>query len=170
MGASVIVLSNEFTPIGIVDWKKAAKLIYCQKAEVLVKSEKKLHETLFLPKIIKLVKTINKIWKIEVSWSKSNVLIRDEYKCGYCGIQLSKNNATIDHIIPKSADGKNTWENTICSCKHCNKYKGDNFLEKSGLSLRTNPYKPKMIQFLIKKLKIEGKLNIFEEYENFLKG
>jgi hypothetical protein len=50
---------------------------------------------------------------------------------------------TIDHVIPRSKDGKHTLENCVASCKSCNNLKADmslaEFQKKTGLVLKTQP-------------------------------
>ena len=168
MGTSVIVLSNDYLPIGTVDWKKAVRLICSHKAEVVSESNFRLHECMFMPTIIKLIRTINRAWKVDVNWSRKNVFIRDDYKCAYCGKDLNFSSATIDHVIPVSLGGKNTWENTVCCCRYCNLYKGDIPLERlEGMELMFKPYKPKLIPFQKKKFEMEisHRKTLFEEYK-----
>jgi 5-methylcytosine-specific restriction endonuclease McrA len=50
--------------------------------------------------------------------------LRDHFKCQYCYVDVDMDSSTIDHIIPKSAGGKTTWENVVTSCKTCNSNKG----------------------------------------------
>ena len=52
-------------------------------------------------------------------------LIGNEKTCEYCGNEGS----TIDHIIPKTKGGKDTPENTVCSCLSCNMRKTNRPLE-----------------------------------------
>ncbi len=68
------------------------------------------------PSIIRLVYNVNVPFR-KVILSKDNVFKRDGYKCAYCS---SEKNLTIDHILPKSKGGKNTWENLITACGKCN--------------------------------------------------
>ena len=68
---------------------------------------------------------------------------RDGGKCAYCGKPLSREEATIDHIIPKKLGGKTNWENCVISCKKCNSRKDDKTLEEAGMTLRVTPYNPK---------------------------
>ncbi len=42
-------------------------------------------------------------------------------RCAYCG---SKDNLTIDHIIPLSRGGTNREDNLQCLCRDCNNLKG----------------------------------------------
>lgn len=60
-----------------------------------------------------------------VKFSKSNLLIRDDYECGFCGCSLDLDSATIDHVVPQSKGGETSWENCIIACKACNHEKGD---------------------------------------------
>ena len=41
-------------------------------------------------------------------------------ECAYCG---SKENLTIDHIIPQAKGGGNHITNVLCACEKCNKSK-----------------------------------------------
>jgi hypothetical protein len=43
------------------------------------------------------------------------------HKCAYCE---SKDNLTIDHIIPQSKGGLDITRNVVCCCKTCNHGKG----------------------------------------------
>ena len=61
---------------------------------------------------------------ITIKQLRDSVLMRDDYKCGYCGIELTKGNTTLDHKIPVSAGGKTTYNNLISCCKKCNYTKG----------------------------------------------
>jgi hypothetical protein len=44
-----------------------------------------------------------------------------DHKCAYCE---SKDNLTIDHIIPQSKGGLDITRNVVCCCKTCNHDKG----------------------------------------------
>jgi hypothetical protein len=46
-------------------------------------------------------------------------------KCIYCGIELTNENATADHIIPISEGGNNCQVNLIVCCKNCNIERGN---------------------------------------------
>lgn len=45
--------------------------------------------------------------------------------CIYCGVKLTKENATADHIVPISKGGNNTQINLIVCCKDCNSERGN---------------------------------------------
>lgn len=45
-------------------------------------------------------------------------------RCVYCGTLLTKNNATIDHIIPLIQGGTHNRNNLAWCCMKCNRAKG----------------------------------------------
>lgn len=44
--------------------------------------------------------------------------------CHYCGVPLSANTMTLDHIQPLSRRGSNHHTNFVVACKRCNGEKG----------------------------------------------
>jgi 5-methylcytosine-specific restriction endonuclease McrA len=83
----------------------------------------------------------------KVPLTKHNIFRRDGHKCGYCG---SKRELTLDHILPKSRGGGNTWKNLITCCKTCNGKKNDMTPSEASMELLVTPYAPTMIQFIDK--------------------
>jgi len=74
-------------------------------------------------------------------------LKRDGHKCAYCG--RGDLPFTIDHVIPKSKGGEDTWENLVTACLPCNNRKGNRTPEEASMKLRIKPYKPNHILFLL---------------------
>lgn len=50
---------------------------------------------------------------------------RDMGKCCYCPKNLTYEQATIDHVFPKSKGGKREIDNICIACPDCNTKKGD---------------------------------------------
>lgn len=48
---------------------------------------------------------------------------RDNYRCTYCGKQLTRFTATLDHVTPVSEGGDNSAENLKTACLQCNSRK-----------------------------------------------
>lgn len=57
--------------------------------------------------------------------NRLKIFERDAYKCHYCGKQLTRFTATLDHLQPISRRGDNSYENLITSCLHCNSRRGN---------------------------------------------
>lgn len=55
-----------------------------------------------------------------VKENRLKIFERDGYMCYYCGKQLTRYSATLDHIQPVTKGGDNSYENLITSCLHCN--------------------------------------------------
>ena len=68
-----------------------------------------------------------------------NVFLRDGFSCQYCG---APNDLTFDHVIPRRAGGRTTWENVVAACSPCNLKKGGRMPKKAGMVPRQNPHQP----------------------------
>jgi len=155
-----IVLNGDFTFLNTVSWKRAICLLIKEKAEVLKESNLCVRNgegEIFcnIPLVIKLIKVIRLIYKNRVPFSKRNIMVRDEYKCMYCGTAAS---LTIDHLIPVSKGGKSNFENCVTSCQPCNNKKGKHTPSEVKMFLRKQPYAPTISEFIrlkMKKLKID---------------
>jgi len=75
--------------------------------------------------------------------TKKNIWKRDGYICGYSGSRLTKANLSMDHIIPSSKGGEDTWENLITCDRQLNSKKSDMSVEEAGLKLLWKPTRPK---------------------------
>ena len=149
----VLLLNSDFMPLNEISIKKAVRLISKQKVEIIKHTGEKIHEQMYKPKIVRLLQSITHLYNRKIPWSKQNVFIRDEYRCQYCGTDVKQKTASIDHIIPKSKGRKNSWLNTVCSCKNCNSFKGDKNLEDCHLQLIKKPRVPNLLDFIIIKSK-----------------
>lgn len=155
----VLLLNADYSPINTINFKKASKMIYKKKAEVIdCDKTRKIYKDDYLPTVIRLVRYVNLPYK-KVTLTRHNIFKRDDYRCAYCG---SESNLTIDHIIPRSKGGGNNWENLITSCLPCNNKKDNLTLEEANMKLLYQPYKPNYISFLYKaKIKEDWKKYIY---------
>jgi 5-methylcytosine-specific restriction endonuclease McrA len=128
--------------------RRAVVLNYLGKAEILCKLEEKRVKTVYrsfdYPSIVRLAFFVRVPYK-KIILSRKNILRRDNHRCQFCGVS---NNLTIDHIIPKSRGGEDSWENLITACIRCNNKKGNKTLDEVNMTLLSIPRKPSHITFI----------------------
>ena len=95
-----------------------------------------------MPAVI-VLKTIVKFRFTGVACNRANIIIRDKNRCQYCGHSFPTEQLTLDHIVPKSRAGLNTWTNLVASCKKCNQKKGCRTPAEAGMYPINTPKKPK---------------------------
>lgn len=74
---------------------------------------------------------------------------RDHNRCCYCGNVFTRAHLEMEHIIPVSKGGKNTWDNMVTSCGGCNDYKADNTPAEAGMHMYYQPYIPNRAEYLV---------------------
>ena len=169
----VLELNADFIPLNLVPlstitWKEAFKKIVEGVAVPISHYKDEFIHTVDtaypVPSVIVLKEF--KHLKKHAKWSKSNVKLRDEYKCQYCGKTFSRNSLTIDHVHPKSKGGKHSWKNSVAACKPCNQRKKNHHHMKP---LR-EPYRPSYYELAKKMLKHKKITNShWEQYIDYLK-
>jgi hypothetical protein len=68
----------------------------------------------------------------EAKFNRENVLLRDRFRCQYCGERFTRKALTFDHLIPKSEGGKTEWTNIVMACSPCNTRKANKMPQFSG--------------------------------------
>jgi 5-methylcytosine-specific restriction endonuclease McrA len=71
--------------------------------------------------------------------TKRNVLIRDQFRCAYCGRALTMGTATLEHVLPRCRGGRTTLENIVAACWTCNCRKDDLTPDEAGMRLMVQP-------------------------------
>ena len=94
-----------------------------------------------VPEII-VVGRYQRIPRNQLNFSKRNLERRDDCHCQYCYKKVSGRDVSIDHVVPRSRGGKNTWENCVVSCFACNQKKRDRTPEEADMELFRKPQKP----------------------------
>jgi len=157
----VLVLNMDYSPINVTTLQKGFKLVFKGKAEVVSHDEDNPIVTgqkdYRRPSVIRLLRYIYIPFK-KVQLSRTNIYRRDDYKCIYCG---SNENLTLDHVIPKSKGGGNTWENLATCCSSCNVRKGDTLLEDTDMKMRHEPFKPTYLYFVEKIQRVRPDWKVF---------
>jgi len=75
--------------------------------------------------------------------SAKNIRERDGNRCQYTGVLLRPDEGNLDHVVPRSRGGMDTWENLVWSAKEVNQRKADRLPHEAGLKLLSIPRAPK---------------------------
>jgi len=114
-------------PLSTISWEEAIKFMVLEKATVLDFYDNwVVHSANWETQVpaVMILRDYEKR-KTAIRYSKHNVFLRDGYTCQYCGDDVSRKTATLDHVLPVSHGGKTTFENTVCACATCNANKGN---------------------------------------------
>jgi 5-methylcytosine-specific restriction endonuclease McrA len=144
----VLVLNSDYTPLNVTSVRKGFGLVIKGKAEVLKQDAEKLSTSVkeyVKPLIIRLLSYV-KFKTRGVRLNRRRIYKRDNNQCVYCG---SEKNLTIDHILPKSRGGGNTWTNLVTCCKSCNRVKDNKTPEEAGMKLSFKPFEPSIFSNVI---------------------
>jgi 5-methylcytosine-specific restriction endonuclease McrA len=76
------------------------------------------------------------------AFTRMGVLVRDRYRCAYCGERFPSSQLTFDHVVPRSRGGRTSWLNIVSACEGDNMRKGNKLLSESGMKLRITPKIP----------------------------
>ena len=159
-----LVVDSAYMPRSIIDTTRAFVIVYKGNAEVvdeyddyfkLVNPKVKINK----PSIIRVRSYINLQFH-KVPLSRENIYRRDNYTCVYCG-ETDKRVFTLDHVIPQSKGGPNSWDNLVTACWMCNNEKADLALEEWGKEIP----EPRRPHYLMLMKQIE---NIPKSWEPYL--
>ncbi|MFC7306746.1 HNH endonuclease [Streptomyces monticola] len=152
-----LVLNASFEPLSTVSLNRAVVLVLQDKAVV-----EQAHPDLRMrgaaidlpvPRVIRLLRFVRVPFRRQAPWSRRGVLVRDRHKCAYCGRRAT----TVDHVVPRSQGGGDTWLNTVASCSTDNHRKADRTPEQAGMPLLFQPYVPTPTDAMLLALSAEGR-------------
>lgn len=156
----LLLNGSTWEPLSIISVPRAINLLVSEKAIMVEDSGhylRTVRDKFSVPSVIALRRYIN-VPRRKAHWSRKGVLVRDSFTCIYCGVktgmihkgkQLTRSDFTIDHIVPRSKGGKDTWTNTACACAACNHRKGDRLAHQAGMKLRWEPKTPRTSYLVI---------------------
>ncbi len=131
--SDVLVVNADLGPLHRVTLKHAIRMLVRQVAELHDFDTDRVIGIFPMPKVVRLVRYVYTKWRHTngPGWSRAGVLERDGRRCGYCAAAAT----TVDHILPRSRGGRNTWKNTVASCYRCNQTKRDRTPAEAGMAL-----------------------------------
>jgi 5-methylcytosine-specific restriction endonuclease McrA len=142
-----LVLNAGYEPLSVVSFKRAVVLVLAEKATVLAETGHPLrsagsrqHPGLLLatPSVILLIRYVRAPRRRSIVVSRRGVLRRDDHRCAYCRGVAS----TVDHVVPRSRGGGDSWQNLVACCLRCNGVKGDRTPEEMGWRMHVRPFAP----------------------------
>ncbi|MFF8659676.1 HNH endonuclease [Streptomyces huasconensis] len=137
-----LVLNASFEPLSTVTLNRAVVLVLQDKAVV-----EQAHPGLRVraaaveipvPRVIRLCRYVRVPFRRQAPWSRRGVLVRDQHRCAYCGRRAT----TVDHVVPRSQGGADSWLNTVASCAPDNHRKANRTPEEAGMPLLRQPFEP----------------------------
>ncbi len=147
-----LVLNSTYEPMNVAAWQRAVELIFAGKAEAVHNRAAQLRSAggfvMPLPSIIRMLYYVRRKPK-RVALTKKNVLLRDDYRCGYCDERGDRATMTVDHVVPRAAGGKSVWENLVAACADCNGRKRDRTPQQARMPLAHQPREPRFIPFVV---------------------
>lgn len=133
------MLNASYEPLNITSWRRAVVLLLKGKAEQVEHNGKYLYTELPLPTVIRLRYYVRVPYK-EIPLTRRNILERDEHSCQYCSYK--GDNLTLDHVVPRSRGGGDSWENIVTACVRCNVNKGNRTPKEASMLLKRQPRRP----------------------------
>jgi 5-methylcytosine-specific restriction endonuclease McrA len=142
--SGVLVLNTDDTALHTVSLQHAVGMLVREVAIVEAVRDGEQFGPYPLPEVLRLVRYVKTgyLYARAPGWTKRGVLRRDRHVCAYCGGRA----ATVDHILPLSRGGPNTWTNTVAACASCNALKADRTPDEAGMTLRFRAYAPTRAQ------------------------
>jgi len=95
-----------------------------------------------VPRIIRLL-GYDRLPAQQVKLNRRNLFARDRNRCQYCGHTFPTSELSIDHVVPRTQGGPDTWENLVCSCVRCNARKGGRTPTQARMQLVRDPKQPR---------------------------
>jgi 5-methylcytosine-specific restriction endonuclease McrA len=148
LSGHVLVLNQDYRALSVCSVERAVVLLILRKAEMVyaapgrqIRSSSDHHP---FPSIVRLKVYANVPYK-KIMLTRRNVLRRDRNRCQYCG---SGEKLTLDHVLPRSRGGRDSWENLVTACMPCNNRKGNRTPEEANMLLRRKPFRPSHVMFI----------------------
>lgn len=152
-----LLLNADYTPLHFVSEEDAIYLLYKERVEMIVMHDGKPSKwkeghglvnggEFPAGATLRLMEYVHKKWK-PPRFRKRVLFNRDHWCCQYCGVELTHESITVDHIIPSSRGGRTSWLNCVASCKQCNRTKGNKTPDEANMHLRCKPREPSPLHF-----------------------
>jgi len=165
----VLVLNRSWVAVNVASVRRALSLLYQDMARAVHPNDYSLYDfedwcelskvetegryiqtpqlNVRVPEVI-LLNAFNGFFHKDIRFSRRNIFERDKNTCQYCGAKLARAELTIDHVIPRSRGGRDSWTNLVLACVKCNVKKGNRIPAEASMPLIRNPVKPNWLPTL----------------------
>ena len=144
----VLFLDADWQPLRVEPWTRAITDLFLGKVEVIAYSADRTIKGVTrehpMPAVVRVLRRFRRDRQC-IRFSRVNIYARDGFACQYCGRRMDTEELTFDHVVPRAAGGKTTWENIVTCCVPCNRQKANRTPEQAGLRLRHRPQKPRYL-------------------------
>jgi 5-methylcytosine-specific restriction endonuclease McrA len=157
----VLVVNRCFSPVSVVPVRRAMVLLFTGAAQVLdgadffdfrrwralpIRADDHalpvVGGALRVPRVLHLLR-YDRVPRVPVHLTRRNLLLRDHHQCQYCGARPGPRLLDLDHVVPRSRGGADSWENLVVACRPCNLRKGRSTPEEVGMKLSRRPERPR---------------------------
>lgn len=129
-----------YYPLSLWPWQEVIKAVFLDRVDVISTYDKMVHSPSFemrLPSVVCLKSYVAQ--DRPPAFTRFNLFLRDKFSCQYCG---TGHDLTFDHVVPRRAGGRTTWENVATACSPCNLKKGGRTPKQAGMRLHIQPIRP----------------------------
>jgi 5-methylcytosine-specific restriction endonuclease McrA len=142
LNGRVLLLNFSYEPLGTVGVARAMCLhlrgvVFVEEfdgARVL----RSPREEFPVPSVVRLRRYVDVRRRRQTAGMKRlRIFVRDRFRCQYCGERRAAAELTLDHITPRSREGRSTPENLVTACVACNTRKGNRTPEEARMPLLT---------------------------------
>jgi 5-methylcytosine-specific restriction endonuclease McrA len=142
---TVEVYNADYRVLSRIPWQEAVRLILRGAVYVIDVRRPAVHVhspslAIELPVSVALREYVHIPYKPDRRATRAGVLHRDGHICTYCGARAD----TVDHVLPRSRGGGDTWFNLVAACQPCNGLKGDRTPQEAGMTMIREPFEPKV--------------------------
>lgn len=133
-----LVLNADFRPLStwplsLVTGQEAVKAVFRGRATIVEEWDAVFRSPsmeMYVPKVI----ALHEYAPVSAApkFCRRSILLRDGFRCQYCGNQLGSSELTFDHVVPRAMGGRTEWTNILTACVGCNKLKRDRPADWSG--------------------------------------
>lgn len=165
---SVLVLNKSWIAVNLASVRRAITLVYRNLAKVVSTDDyatysfedwldvngkgnhsyiRTVRFKLRVPEVIVLT-AYGGIPRKDTVLTRKAIFERDANVCQYCGRKMRREKLTIDHIVPRSRGGNDSWNNLVLACLECNARKRNRVPEEVDMKLLRKPTKPRWLPHL----------------------